>query len=110
MRLKSSKQIRLSFKARLSKKVSKKYRYFFDVQNTSGSAVPGKVTVVLVSEDGAFKMPLEFNLDNLGSQLHKQGYIDLNTGNTAEFGSSRITKFTYSVELGGAKFSYPSVR
>lgn len=91
----------------INKKVDGKYRYFFDIKNDNATPVSATVIVTVVSKDDSFKMSTDFGLIDLQPGLHKNGFRELNTGNTAGFGASAIGKFRYTVKIGNNSYDYP---
>jgi hypothetical protein len=90
------------------KKVDGKFRYFFDVENRNQRPITGSATITLLSRDAknGFKYPFDIDLDALAPGLHKPRYVTINTGNTPEYGSDGIGRFSYAVKMDSHSFSY----
>jgi len=82
------------------KKVSGKYRYFFDVGNGSDKPFNGSITVSMVSAGTGIKLPVTLDLTTpIQSDLHQSRYVDLH---------SQIEKFSYKIKIGNDTFEgYP---
>jgi hypothetical protein len=87
--------------SQIVKKVSGKYRYFFDIRNNDSKDFSGSVHITLYNEKQSSPLG-EDTFDTTAPIAPKMGSsvnFDINTGTVSEHGEFGITKYKYEVKV-----------
>ena len=98
---KNVEKMKVEVTSQIVKKVGKKNRYFFLIQNSDTKPFEGKVSITLFNEKQKTALGGEtFNTSQpIQPTIGNSVNFDINTGTTSEYGEFRITRFKYSVKV-----------